>query len=215
MGLIVKLSTLLRRIDLAEWLCYPARRYQVEEGACALEKLMVENLQSLKFKAKSGKVVARPLTPFDAPFLVDIFEHMSPESRYRRFQQSLENPNPRQVWEEAEKIAQMDEDEQGGLIAFRQRPWRPDVPVAAARYVVIEATSAEIAISVIDEMQGQGVGSWLLGLTVELARNRGIQKLVGTAINDNVVIWHLLDKLPYPYKRTPEGLISEIEIDLR
>jgi acetyltransferase len=176
---------------------------------------MVDNLQSLKFKTKSGReVMARPLTAYDAPFLVDIFEHMSPESRYRRFQQALENPNPKQIWEEAEKIVQMDEEEQDGFIAFRPRPLRPDVPVAAARFVYVDETTAEIALSVIDGMQGQGVGSWLLGLTVERARSRGIQKLVGSALNDNEIIWHLLDKLPYPYRRTPDGLISEIEIDL-
>lgn len=176
---------------------------------------MIAQRQSLKFETKSGQVVvARPLTTYDAPYLVQIFERMSAESRYRRFQQSLENPSPKQVWEEAEKIAQMSADEQGGLIVFRQRPFRLDVPVAAARYVILSETTAEIAISVIDEMQGQGIGSWLLQTTVAQAREQGIQTLVGMALNDNEVIWHLLDRLPFPYKRKPDGLTADIEIDL-
>ena len=176
---------------------------------------MIAQRQSLKFETKSGQVVmARPLTAYDAPYLVQIFEGMSAESRYRRFQQPLENPNPKQIWEEAEKIAQMPDDEQDGLIVFRQRPLRPDIPVAAARYVRLNETTAEIAVSVIDEMQGQGIGAWLLQTTVDHAREHGIQTLVGMALNDNEVIWHLLDKLPYPYKRKPDGLTADIEIDL-
>lgn len=180
-----------------------------------LEINMITEQETLKFETKAGiKLNARPLTVYDAPYLVQIFENMSAESRYRRFQQSLENPNSRHIWEEAEKIAQMDEDEQGGLIVFRPRPLRPDVPVAVARYVHLNETTAEIAMSVIDDMQGQGVGNWLLNLTVEQARKNGIQKLIGSALNDNELIWHLLKKLPYPLSRTPDGLSSDIEIDL-
>ncbi|NJN55438.1 MAG: hypothetical protein HC804_12190 [Anaerolineae bacterium] len=75
--------------------------------------------QQLQFETINGaQLTARPLTTSDAPYLVDIFEHMSPESRYRRFQQTLDNPNPKQIWEEAQKIAQLDDEQQGGFIAF-------------------------------------------------------------------------------------------------
>lgn len=171
--------------------------------------------KQLQFETKKKRqIVARPLTAYDAPYLVDIFEHMSPESRYRRFHQALENPNPRQVWEEAEKIAHMDGEAQGGLIAFWQRPLRPDVPVGAARYVRLNEDTAEIAVSVVDAMQGEGVGSWLLWQTILLARQEGICTLVGSALNDNEAIWRLLEKLPCPLRRTVEGAISELELDI-
>lgn len=171
--------------------------------------------KQLQFETKNGRrITARPITAYDAPYLVDIFEHMSPESRYRRFQQALENPNPRQVWEEAEKIAQMDADAQGGLIAFWPRPLRPDVPVGAARYVRLNDHTAEIAVSVVDEMQGEGIGSWLLAQTILIARREGLQTLVGSAFNDNKAIWRLLEKQPYPLKKTVDGAISELELDI-
>jgi acetyltransferase len=170
---------------------------------------------TMTFETTTGKrVLARPLTHYDAPYLVDIFEHMSPESRYRRFQQTLENPNPKQVWEEAEKIAQMEDQGQGGLIAFWERPLQTNVPVAAARYVRLDGDTAEIAMSVRDDMHGQGIGTWLLRLTIEEARTEGIQKLVGNALNSNTAVWQVLEKLGYAFTRKPEGPASEIEIDL-
>jgi len=176
---------------------------------------MIMERKMMQMETKSGKrITARPLTVYDAPYLVDIFEHMSPESRYSRFQQSLENPNPKQVWEEAEKIAQMEEEQQGGFIAFWQRPLLPDVPVGAARYVRLDDETAEMAMSVRDDMQGQGIGSWLLGLAIDDANTAGIHKLVGSALNDNDALWRVLDKLGYPYQRQPDGLISEIELDI-
>jgi acetyltransferase len=178
------------------------------------DKMVVEQ-QSLKFETKRGRqVMARPLISTDAPYLVNIFENMSAESRYRRFQQSLENPSPKLIWTEAENIAQKDTTKQGGFIAFCQRPLHNDIPVASARYILIDENSAEIAMSVIDEMQGQGVGNWLLQLTVSQAQQQGLKTLVGTALNDNDAVWHLLDNLPYPYKRTPDGLTADIKIDL-
>jgi len=177
---------------------------------------MIAEIKRMQFQTTTGKqVVARPLTPDDTPFLVDIFEHMSPESRYRRFHQALENPNPKQIWEEAEKIAQMGVEQQGGFIAFWQRPLLPDVPIGAARFVRLDDNTAEMAMSLRDDMQGQGIGTWLLGLAIDNACAVGVQKLVGSALNDNTALWRVLDKLGYPYRRRPDGVISEIELDVR
>lgn len=177
---------------------------------------MIAEIKTMQFETKTGKqVIARPLTPDDAPYLVDIFEHMSPESRYRRFHQALDNPNPKQVWEEAEKIAQMEIEQQGGFIAFWQRPFLPDVPIGAVRFVRLDDETAEMAMSIRDDMQGQGIGTWLLELAIEKADAVGVQKLVGSALNDNKALWRVLDKLGFPYRRLPDGVISEIEVDVR
>jgi RimJ/RimL family protein N-acetyltransferase len=156
----------------------------------------------------------RHLQTGDAPYLVDLFEHMSAESRYRRFLQPLDNPKPGMVWREAERIALGTPPDQDGLIAFADMPNQLDAPVAVARYVVMEPGVAEVAISMRDDMQGQGVGSQLLPLLTLCARDAGIKKLVATAQNENEGIWTLLERLPFPIIRTPEGTYSNVEIDL-
>lgn len=166
-------------------------------------------------KTKDGTAVRiRPINENDAPHFVEIFENMSSESRYRRFLQSLDNPGETLVWREAERIAHMDPRQQEGLIAFVDLPERADVPAGVARYVALEPGVAEVAVSVRDDMQGKGIGSLLLQLLAERASKAGIRMLVGTAQNGNEALWRVLEKLPFPLRRIPEGTYSEIEIDL-
>lgn len=169
----------------------------------------------ITIKAKDGTAVRiRPINENDAPHFVEIFEHMSSESRYRRFLQSLDNPSETLVWREAERIAHMDPRQQEGLIAFVDLPGRDNVPAGVARYVALEPGIAEVAVSVRDDMQGKGIGTRLLQLLSEQASESGIRKLVGTAQNGNEALWRVLDKLSFPLHRTPDGTYSEIEIDL-
>lgn len=167
------------------------------------------------FETKSGlKVRVRAIEPRDTPYLVDIFEHMGSESRYRRFHQTLDNVSPTRVWTEAERIAHADPETSEGLIAFAELPGEGDVPVAGARYIRLEPQVAEVAISVRDDLQNIGIGSQLLQLLVEEAKADGIHKLVATVQNSNKPMWHILNKLSYAMTRTPQGAVSDVEIDL-
>lgn len=168
-----------------------------------------------RFKTKDGvDVWVRLLRQKDTHHLVDLFEHMGPESRYRRFHQPTNNITPEQVWAEAERIATAVPDEQLGLIAFSTMPDEGEVAVGAARIVWLSDSVAEIAMSVRDDRQGQGIGNRLLTMVLELAQITGAESVVGTVQNDNEPMWHLLDRLPYPVKRTIDGAESEIIVDL-
>ena len=51
------------------------------------------------FLTKNDMVVrVRPLLAEDAPYLVDLFENMSQDSRYSRFLQTLDNIDMERVW---------------------------------------------------------------------------------------------------------------------
>ena len=127
------------------------------------------------FLTKNDMVVrVRPLRAEDAPYLVDLFENMSQDSRYSRFLQTLENIEMERVWSSAEQIAQGVAVNSHGLLAFCDTAERPDVPVAAARYIRLDSGQAEIGISVRDDMQGIGIGSRLLGLLFDDGRAEGI-----------------------------------------
>lgn len=170
---------------------------------------------SYSFATRTGlKVRLRHIQPDDAPYLVDIFEHMGSDSRYRRFHQPVDNVSPARVWTEAERIAQADPETSDGLIAFADLPDEPDAPVAAARYIRLEPHVAEVAISVRDDLQNIGIGTQLLQLLAQEARAAGIHKLVGTVQNSNEPIWHILDHLSFAVRRAPQGAVSEIEVDL-
>lgn len=145
----------------------------------------------------------------DADNLIEIFTALGSESRYRRFLQSVDNLSEARIRDEAENIIAQLPDCGNGLIAFQD-----DTPVAAARYVRIDDTTAEIAISVIDSAQGKGIGSHLLPLLTELAYEDGLATLTGTVSNDNEPTWRLLNKLPYKLTRYSEGNESSFTLDL-
>lgn len=168
-----------------------------------------------RFTAKDGvDVWVRLLRQKDAPYLVDLFEHMSSESRYRRFHQPTDNVPPEQVWAEARRIATAVPDEQLGLIAFSTLPGEGEVAVGVARVVWLSDSVAEVAMSVRDDRQGQGIGKRLLTMILELAQITGAEKVVGMVQNDNMPMWYLFDQLPYPVTRLVDGSESEITIDL-
>ncbi|GJM41450.1 MAG: hypothetical protein DHS20C20_17320 [Ardenticatenaceae bacterium] len=168
-----------------------------------------------RFASKDGLPVrVRLLRRKDAAHLVDLFEHMGTESRYRRFHQPMEDVTLDQVWDEANKIATAVPYEQLGLIAFSELDGEGEVAVGAARIVWLSDIKAEIAMSVRDDRQGQGIGRRLLTMVLELAQITGAESIVGLVQNDNESMWHLFDQLPYPMTRKVDGSESEIELDL-
>lgn len=167
------------------------------------------------FLTKTGRAIrVRPLDADDAPYLVDLFENMSQDSRYRRFMQSLEHVDMERVWSEAEQIARGTAINSYGLLAFCDTTERPDVPVAGARYVRTDAGEAEIAVSVRDDMQGMGIGTHLLRLLVDEARREGIDRLVAMFQNENFAVWSMLKKLDGRLVRRSNGTEAFITLYL-
>lgn len=156
----------------------------------------------------------RRMTPMDAPFLVDMFENLSEESRYLRFQQTYEQHEMDRLWREAETIAGMIGEESEGLIAFADLPDHPNAPVAAARFVRTNDHEAEAAITVIDAFQRQGIGTELMLRLARLAMREGLQRIVGVALNENRGLWSTLRRLPYEITRQPEGNSTMFAIHL-
>lgn len=154
------------------------------------------------------------MLPEDAPYLVDLFEHLGLDSRYRRFNQTLDKVAVDRIWSEAEQIAQGVAINSYGLLAFTDMDGRPDVLVAGARFVKLNSTQAEAAITVRDDMQGMGIGSWLMSLLVANAKRQGIKVLVGNIQNDNQAVWSILKKLGYAISRQPEGNSTFVTIYL-
>jgi len=168
-----------------------------------------------RFTTKDGVPVwVRLLRRKDTHHLVDLFEHMGPESRYRRFHQVADNVPASQVWAEAERIATAVPEEQLGLIAFSTLPGEGEVAVGVARIVWLSDETAEVAMSVRDDRQGQGIGRRLLMMVLEMAQISGAERVVGTVQNENEPMWYLFDQLLYPIQRTIDGTESEIVIDL-
>ncbi|MCI0393345.1 MAG: GNAT family N-acetyltransferase [Chloroflexi bacterium] len=167
------------------------------------------------FRAKNGLLIRlRPLTPADVPHLVNLFEHLGPDSRLMRFNLSLENPDPELVQAEARRLAQVDPENDGAWLAFADLPGQPNTPVAGVRYVGVEPGVAEAALAVRDDLQSQGIGTELLRFLVEQARAAGVRKLTGLIRRSNQALWRILQKTSLPVTRHSEGPYTTIEVAL-
>ncbi len=154
---------------------------------------MVDDGYLFEFRSKDGRLLKiRPLLPEDAHHLVDLFDHMGPESRFLRFNVALSNPDRELVWTEARRLANVDPDKDGAWLVFADFQNQTEVPVGGARYIRIDDRTAEASLVVRDDQQNKGIGAELLRILVEQARQAGLEKLIATVQRSNRKIFHLL-----------------------
>jgi len=171
--------------------------------------------KTVTFRSRENHLVeVRSINFGDAPLLVDIFDHMTSESRYRRYHQTLDHVSHDRVRQEAINIAQADPSTNWGLIAFTDLPDRQNVPIGAVRFVCTSPLEAEVAISIRDDFQNVGIGTHLTHMLADAARKKGLQRLIADIQNNNPAIWHVFNSLPYHVLRQPEGVNSNIVISL-
>ncbi len=167
------------------------------------------------FTSKTGQPIwVRPIQAADVPVIVEIFEHMGSESRYLRFQQTLDSVSTRRVVEVAEAIVRPDGTRKWGLLAFTAETDAPSIPVGGARYVELDEASAEFAISIRDDFQKQGIGKELTHLVIDHAKQAGYRKVEATIQNSNSGMWYIFTSLPYEVTRQASGSVSDIVIHL-
>lgn len=170
--------------------------------------------QWYRFRTEDGlEIRVRPEQPMDTPYLVDLFQHLSPNSRYLRFGKVAAKPDPARVEEEAQRLADMQPPTDMAWLAFADLPEQPNAPVAGARYTRLSQDTAELALTVRDDLQRQGIGSHLLRFLQERAREDGIRFIVANFRSDNRAVWRLIRHSRFPVDVQMRG--SEVRVVAR
>lgn len=176
---------------------------------------MSDSKRTHRFRAENGLLVrVRPLRADDAERLIDLFEHLGPESRYRRFNIPLTDPDPELVLREAQAMADLDPDRGCGWLALADLPDQPDACIAGVRSIRTDGDVAEVSLAVRDDLQGIGIGTELLRFVAQEAYRTGIRKLVGYVQSDNRPLWLSLRQLGAPLEREFQGAETYVEVDL-
>ncbi|MDZ7732881.1 MAG: GNAT family N-acetyltransferase [Acidimicrobiia bacterium] len=137
------------------------------------------------------RVLLRPIQPDDKAELQRGFERLSRESRYKRFFSAVSRLTEKQLAYFTE-IDYHDHFAWVALVTDREEARG----VAVGRYIRLrdEPEAAEIALAVVDEYQGRGLGRHLLEALVETAYANGIRRIVGHVLADNRPMLALLEQ---------------------
>jgi len=130
-----------------------------------------------------SEVLIRPVETADAPLLADGFTRLSARSRQLRFLRTKNELSPAEL----RYFTEIDHHDHEALGAVDRVDGRG---VGVARYVrsAEDAQSAEIAVTVVDEWQGQGLGTELVAQLSERAREEGIRQFTALVAADNVAV---------------------------
>jgi RimJ/RimL family protein N-acetyltransferase len=129
------------------------------------------------------EVLIRPIQGTDAPLLADGFARLSPRSRQMRFLTTKTELSPAEL----RYFTEIDHHDHEALGAVDRADGRG---VGVARYVrsAVDAQSAEIAVTVVDEWQRRGLGTELVAQLSERALQEGIRRFTALVAADNVAI---------------------------
>ena len=146
------------------------------------------------------RFMVRPIEANDKPGISDFFARLSEESRRRRFL----GPKPRLSSRDLAFLTEVDQRRHVAIVALDGA----GAIVGVARYAawVAEPERADMAVAVVDEWHGHGLGTALGDLLVEQARASGLAALTGSTLAFNSPAKALLKRLGF----RPKGISSGV-----
>jgi acetyltransferase len=156
------------------------------------QKLMGHAVE-LGIELKDGqRLEVRPITPSDTQALVELGKRSSREDlrlRFFSFVKPVEGPL-------ATRLSHVDPDHEVALAAYEAQVGGKDEFLGVVRLVDCEEPRVgEFAILVRSDAKRRGIGRELIKIILELAKQRGLERVVGVVLAENQVMLTLLRQL--------------------
>jgi GNAT superfamily N-acetyltransferase len=148
---------------------------------------------SAAVRLPDGRLIEfRRVTPDDRPLIVEGLQRLSATSSWRRFHMVRRRLSERELFD----LTNLDDPSRFALGASARFPDGRVEGVGIARYVRLDGApaTAEIAVAVLDDYQGLGIGALLLRRLAREARRRGVRRLSGSVMHENVPMLRLLER---------------------
>jgi GNAT superfamily N-acetyltransferase len=155
------------------------------------------------------EVEIRALRLDDEPELTRAFGRTSKQSAYRRFFGVKRSFTP----QEKAFFVNVDFINHVALVAIATDRGG-SVIAGGGRYVVVERGKAELAFMVVDEYQGQRIGSALLDHLAVIARAAGIAEFVADVLPDNTPMLQVFQKSGSCIEMKRTGGVVKVALDL-
>jgi RimJ/RimL family protein N-acetyltransferase len=135
----------------------------------------------------AGRLTIRPVSADDGGAIAAAFARMGEATRYKRFLTPLAKLSDAQLRyltdvDERDHVALAATDADGGI-------------VGVARFIRVGPAEAELAIAIVDDFQGRGVGTALIDALADRAREGGVTRLQALVLADNAPMLRLLRRL--------------------
>jgi GNAT superfamily N-acetyltransferase len=160
-------------------------------------------------KLRDGRsVTIRALKPEDRSAMLSAVGRVGAQSLYRRFFGAKGGFSEAEV----DFFVNVDFIKHVALVAALNESSK-DAIIGGGRYIVTQDGTAELAFAVVDEYQGQGIGTLLLRHLVVIARDSGLQKLEAEVLPENTPMLAMFRKWGFTSKRS--GGAVHVALDLK
>jgi acetyltransferase len=158
----------------------------------------------------------RPIRPEDEPLMVKFHGTLSEETVHFRYF-GVSKLEKRVSHERLTRICFNDYDREIALVAVRQNPETKEKEIiATGRLIKVLGTNeAQFAILISDQFQGQGLGTRLLTLLVDIGRNEGVSRIIGHVLPENYSMRYVSKKVGFEvnYDSIDEVMRAEMRLE--
>ena len=160
------------------------------------------------------EVILRPIRPEDEPMELDFIKGLSTEtSRFRFFQIIKDLPHDALV-----RFCNIDYDREMAFVAettdtdSSQAPQRIEIGVSR---LILDPNRrrGEFAVVIADKYQGKGLGTKLVDMLIEVARDKGVEAIYGVVMSGNMAMIRLCEKLGFVIRREQDNVIAELKLN--
>ena len=164
--------------------------------------------------ADGSHVTIRPIRKQDREAERSFIKHLSPQTQRMRFLAVVAEPSERML----EQFTNIDYVHQMAFVAVVTRDGQ-EMIVGVSRYSTDrDETQCECAVTVTDEWQNKGLGTLLMKHLIEVARSRGIRRMVSVDLAENVQMNDLASHLGFHARTDPNDptqILHELDLQPR
>ena len=156
------------------------------------------------------EVLLRPIRPEDEPLMKEMATSLSEETIRTRFFTSIRNFSH----EFLILFCNVDYDRHMAIVAEMTENGMRKIIGVGRLIMEPDFMSGEFTILVHDRYQGKGLGYKLVGMLIEIGREKGLEEIVGEVLTENRNMLKLARKLGFTSRWIPGG-ISKITLKLK
>jgi RimJ/RimL family protein N-acetyltransferase len=154
-------------------------------------------------------VAIRALRPDDRADMLTAIGRASAQSLQRRFFAPKKGFSEREI----AFFMEIDFETHVALIAQIEQDGQPAI-VGGCRYIIVQPHRAEIAFFVVDDYQGQGIGTILMRHLAVLARDAGLKELIAEVLPENTGMLKLFKKFGFRASSKGSPQVTHLTLQL-